>query len=381
MRDGSGNQLTDTGVYANPSTALGSALTSNDIWFHGSNAVVANGGQRVKMYAPSTWSSGSSYSHLDYDTFNNTSNQLMVYAISAGESIHDPGPITKGILKDLGWNIFAGPICTYSISPTSQSFDSNGGTGIVSVTTQSGCGWTAVSNASWITTTSGSSGSGNGTVNYSVGANTASARTGTMTIAGQTFTVSQNGVETVLLLNGVPQSGSITGTSSQSTWVYYYVDLPSGAANLVIDLYNLSGDVDLYVRRGSEPTTLTYDCRSWNSETTNEQCIFSAPSSGRWWIGVTNWDIGTISYTIKATWSGGEPPRQGVDIVDFDGDGKTDIAIYRVSTGAWWIIPSSTGSPYGVGWGGSSSDIPVPGDYDGDGKTDIAIFRVSTGAW
>ena len=73
-----------------------------------------------------------------------------------------------------------------------------------------------------------------------------------MTIAGRTFTVSQDGVETSLL-NGVLQSGSITGTSPLGTWVYYYVDLPSGATNLVLDLYNLSADADLYVRRGSNP--------------------------------------------------------------------------------------------------------------------------------
>jgi hypothetical protein len=103
MRDGLGNQLTDTGGYGNPSTALGTALTSNNIWFHGSNAMAANGGQRVKIYAPSTWAGGSSYSHMDYNTFHGTANQLMVYAISKGDVIHDPGPIAKGILKDVGW--------------------------------------------------------------------------------------------------------------------------------------------------------------------------------------------------------------------------------------------------------------------------------------
>jgi hypothetical protein len=102
MKDGSGNLLTS---YVNGSTALGSALTSNNIWFHGANAMAANGGQRVKMYAPSDWRSASSYSHLDYIRFNDTQNQLMVYAISAGESIHDPGQITKNLLKDLGWTI------------------------------------------------------------------------------------------------------------------------------------------------------------------------------------------------------------------------------------------------------------------------------------
>lgn len=105
MRDGSGTQLIDTATYPNGSTALGSALVSDDIWFHGSNAMTANGDQRVKMYSPATWSVGSSYSHLDYNTFNNTSNQLMVWAISDGESIHDPGAITNGLFQDLGWTI------------------------------------------------------------------------------------------------------------------------------------------------------------------------------------------------------------------------------------------------------------------------------------
>ena len=83
--------------------------------------------------------------------------------------------------------------CTNSISPTSQSIGSAGGTGTVNVTAASGCSWTAVSNASWITITSNSSGSGNGTLNYSVSANsTSSSQTGTMTIAGQTFTVTQS---------------------------------------------------------------------------------------------------------------------------------------------------------------------------------------------
>ena len=67
--------------------------------------MTANGGNRVKMYAPSTWSEGSSYSHLDYDTFKTTENNMMVYAISYGTANHNPGPVTKGLLKDLGWNL------------------------------------------------------------------------------------------------------------------------------------------------------------------------------------------------------------------------------------------------------------------------------------
>jgi glucose/arabinose dehydrogenase len=84
--------------------------------------------------------------------------------------------------------------CTYSISPTSKSFNASAGTGSVTVTAGAGCAWTAVSNASWITITGGASGSGNGTVTYSVAAYTGKPkkRNGTMTIAGLNFAVTQS---------------------------------------------------------------------------------------------------------------------------------------------------------------------------------------------
>jgi hypothetical protein len=84
--------------------------------------------------------------------------------------------------------------CSYSLSPPSQSFVSTGGAGNVSVTAPSGCNWQAVSNASWITLTSPASGSGSGTVSYVVAANPGTAaRTGNLSIAGQTLTVTQAG--------------------------------------------------------------------------------------------------------------------------------------------------------------------------------------------
>lgn len=84
--------------------------------------------------------------------------------------------------------------CTYSISPASQSVGSSGATGSVTVTTQAGCAWSASSSASWLSVTAGSSGSGTGTVGYSAAANTAAAsRSATLSIAGNAFTVSQQG--------------------------------------------------------------------------------------------------------------------------------------------------------------------------------------------
>ncbi|MBF8275473.1 MAG: hypothetical protein HW390_546 [Candidatus Brocadiaceae bacterium] len=127
--------------------------------------------------------------------------------VTSGGSGTGNGTVTYSVLANPGTNVRIGTItiaknsfvvrqdgaCAYTISPTSKSFTSGGGTGSVSVGVKSSnCSWTAVSNATWITVTSGGSGTGNGRVVYSVSANTGtSARTGTMTIAGKTFTVKQ----------------------------------------------------------------------------------------------------------------------------------------------------------------------------------------------
>jgi hypothetical protein len=100
---------------------------------------------------------------------------------------------------DLSWNessysneVVYAPPCSYSITPTSQSFGYSGGTGVVNVTTEPDCSWAAVSNASWLIITSNSNGSGNGTIHYTVPANSEIVpRTGTLTVAERTFTVTQ----------------------------------------------------------------------------------------------------------------------------------------------------------------------------------------------
>lgn len=101
------------------------------------------------------------------------------------------------------------PTCTFSLAPTSQSFPAAGGSSSVSVTTQQGCSWSAVSNAPWITITSGTSGTGSGTVMYSVASNKKGTgpRSSSITIAGQTFSVAQAGPTGSCTYSLVPSSG------------------------------------------------------------------------------------------------------------------------------------------------------------------------------
>ncbi|MDQ3043302.1 MAG: VCBS repeat-containing protein [Acidobacteriota bacterium] len=61
---------------------------------------------------------------------------------------------------------------------------------------------------------------------------------------------------------------------------------------------------------------------------------------------------------------------------DYDSDGKANIAVYRPSSGIWYLLRSSQGFT-AFQWG-KATDIPAPADYDGDGKTDTAVYRDSS---
>lgn len=117
-----------------------------------------------------------------------------------------------GVTQFSPWTLASS--CFTSISPTSQNFPSYGDNGSVSVTATAGCNWTATSNADWISVTGGASGSGDGEVGYYVSSNNGAARTGTMTIAGQTFTVTQDSGCAVYIYEIEKDFSSSGGTSS-----------------------------------------------------------------------------------------------------------------------------------------------------------------------
>jgi len=193
---------------------------------------------------------------------------------------------------------------------------------------------------------------------------------------GQFRVLGSNGVETDQIwgiTGDIPISGADfdgDGIADYVVWRpsngYWYI-IPSsmGPGSEYALQWGLPGDI---------PAAGDYD-----GDGKTDFAIFR-PSTGTYWIlpnknppGV-NWDL---AYTVNWGLDGDTPV-----IGDFDGDGKTDVAMYRPSTGYWYIIPSSKGpdGAYSLQWG-LPGDIPASGDYDGDSKTDFAIFRPSTGTF
>jgi FG-GAP-like repeat len=93
------------------------------------------------------------------------------------------------------------------------------------------------------------------------------------------------------------------------------------------------------------------------------------PSNGVWYLNRSTAGFNAVQFGL------------GTDLLtpaDFDGDGKTDLAVFR--SGNWYILQSSNNAFAAVGFG-TAGDIPRPGDFDGDGRADICVFRPSNGVW
>lgn len=113
VQNGSSQYLIDQTLFPNPSAELAGLLTGGDLFFGSPALASLTTGRAVtppaRMYAPAAFEAGSSYSHLDETTFPaGDSNSLMTPKVAFMEAIHDPGTITREVLREIGWTVSAG---------------------------------------------------------------------------------------------------------------------------------------------------------------------------------------------------------------------------------------------------------------------------------
>jgi uncharacterized protein (TIGR03437 family) len=256
--------------------------------------------------------------------------------------------------------ITPGTACGYTISPAAQNTPASGNSGTVSVTAGSGCSWTAVSNAAWITVTSGASGTGPGTVGYLVQTNTGAQRTGTVTIAGRTFTITQAG-------SGSQQPGPLTFTTTPA--------LPGATAGLSysITLGATGGTAPyMWTATGSLPAGLTLNTSTGTlggtpgtagsysfgvtlrdsagasvSQTFSLQVAPSTPG-GAFTISTSSFPNGTVGvpYQAQITASGGcqNPFSGGPRFEHASGSLPGGLNLHALSTGGTGIAGTPTGA-------------------------------------
>ncbi|MCC5942870.1 MAG: T9SS type A sorting domain-containing protein [Balneolaceae bacterium] len=111
--DGDFNSILNTTIYPNPSGAIFEAVTGGrgGIFFDGDEAVNSLSDipvDRAKLYTPEQYRPGSSYSHVDQETFTNTPNALMRPRVDRAFAVHSPGPLFCGMLSDMGWPLGVG---------------------------------------------------------------------------------------------------------------------------------------------------------------------------------------------------------------------------------------------------------------------------------
>lgn len=323
--NGSGTKLI---TFTSGSAALASQLTSGNVYFNGTYANAANGGAKVQLYSPTTWAQGSSYSHLG-ESFNGTVNALMTYSLSYAEANHDPGPVTKGLLKDVGWSEDPNPPTpTHEGSPVLTDYDNDGHADLGIF--RSDGSWHLLC-WSW------------GYVGFN------------SDFVGSQFIVQPGDFDGDRYSDPAvfdTSSGYWYFMSSYYGWNWYYITLP------------------WYISGG------TSACGDYDGDRRADPIAYDS-SDGNWYILSSRYGWDGHYYTT--TWGG---PGYSPVCADFDGDRYADPMAYETASGYWYILSSRYNyTRYYQVWFGLAGFTPLSGDFDGDRYADLGIYNKTTGLW
>ena len=320
-QNGFGQKLLDTTLFPNPSSTLFDQLIGGDIYFNGPNANVGNGGAPVPLYAPSIWQAGSSYAHLA-ESYNDTSNALMTYSLANGESIHSPGPVTLGLLKDVGWAL-------QSVSASKL---------LLAGLTASGQVYYTTNLSAWI---------------QIPGQAMSSLQMGDMNRDGQNDLI------------GLTASNHIYYTTNLSTWT----QIPGGLSRVVVGDFSGEGQADLAGVAGDDTIWYTTNLSSWTRIPGKLVRLVAGDLDGNGrsdLAGLASDE--TIWYTTDlSSWTRISGKLVRLVAGDFDGNGRSDLAGLASDETIWYTTDLSS-------WTRISGKLVrlVAGDFDGNGRSDLA---------
>ena len=357
-----------TYAIAPPAYAVGSA---------GGSSVVT-----VTAAAGCPWTASSGASWITLAPASGTGSGTVGFTVAA-----TTGPTRTGTLTIAGhvFTVTQSPGCAFDVSPLSHTIDASGGTRTVNVSAAAGCAWTATSGAPWITITAGASGSGAGTVTFAAAATSGPARSGTLSVGGQTVTVVQGQGCTFAIApdtRSVPASGgdgtvAVTAgagcawtAASNAPWltiaagtsgsgngsVSYKVAATSGPARsgtltIAGRIFTVNQGADCTISLSSSSSTApagggtgTFDVR------TADGCGWSAAGNEPWLTvtaGATGQGNGTVRYAAAANTG---PQRTGT----ITAGGQTFTV--RQDAGCAYSLSSATQN---VGSGGGNASVGV----------------------
>lgn len=276
---------------------------------------------------------------------------------------------------------FAAVACLFTINPVNRAFSASGGTASITINSPDPqCPWTARSNVPWVTISSAASGNGNGMVTFSVAATTVS-RTGSLTVAGRTFTVWQEA--NPCTLPDFITAKSIFAGKAPLTLVSADFN-KDGKTDIAVTNDDSKMTVLLGTAQGSFREPISFNTASrLTALVTGDFNGDGNPDLAATFFGnsenvVVHLGTGTGEFDAARIFSADSLPS-ALAVADFNGDNKQDLAVANENSSNVSILFGAGDGSFGqaVNVGGPTRPFrPVSiaaGDFTGDGKPDVAV--------